>query len=49
MSSKTLNAMTILSTVATAFPELTPFQRVLAAAVWWCLNQLHGSDKPDTQ
>ncbi len=49
MITKAFDALTILSVVAAAFPELTPAQRVLAAAGWWYLTQLYGSDKPDTQ
>lgn len=34
-------ALNMLTVVATAFPELTPCQRVLAAGICWSLQQLY--------
>jgi hypothetical protein len=47
MTNQVLNALTILASVATAFPELTPVQRMLVTGVWWCLNRLYGRDHLD--
>ncbi|MET1021547.1 MAG: hypothetical protein ABWX69_05035 [Arthrobacter sp.] len=34
-------ALNMLTAVTTTFPELTPCQRVLAAAICWFIQQLY--------